>query len=244
MIGGEHLHVLTFGRQSNNDFNVVVSGEDTWRKPTAKVERVSVPGRNGELVISSGAYENVSITYHCGITSDFDAYYAELVNYLMSLNGYQRLEDSYHPDFYRMAAFESIGDPALIKGYQAGQFDITFNCKPQMFLKIGETAKEYNYSANTQYIMNPTLHDAKPLLRVWGTGSFTIGHDTVTITQCDTYTDLDCELEDAFKGATNCNGYVQLSGDHFPVIPGGRQGISFGANTITKIRIIPRWWQL
>ena len=237
-------HVLTYGGKSNRDFNVVISGEDTWRKPVAKVERVSVPGRNGELVISSGAFENVSITYRCGITSDFDDYYAGFANYLLSLKGYHRLEDSYHSDFYRMAAFESIGEPELVKGYYAGQFDVTFNCKPQMFLKIGETAKEYTYSANAQYIMNPTLCDAKPLLRVWGTGSFTIGHDTVTITSCDGYTDLDCELEDAFKGVTNCNGNVQLSGDHFPVIPGGQQGITFGANTITKIRIIPRWWQL
>lgn len=236
------MHLMTFDGKSNRDFIVTVSGEDTWRKPAPIMERVSVPGRNGDLVIFTGAYENVSISYHCGITRDFNINYSAFVNYLLSKQGYRKLEDSYHPDLYRMAILENVGDPALKKLYRAGEFDITFLCKPQMFLKSGDNKRTFTSNGT---IFNPTLYASKPLLRVYGTGQFSIGNDTVTITSANSYTDLDCETENAYKdnSSNNCNGNVRLSGDSFPTIPAGSNGVTLGSG-ITRIEIIPRWWQL
>ena len=83
------------------------------------------------------------------------------------------------------------------------------------------------------------------MLRVYGAGTFGIGGNTVTITAADGYTDMDCELEDAYKdtAAVNKNSYVVLSGDNFPTIPPGTQGIELGSG-ITQIDIVPRWWKL
>ena len=73
-------------------------------------------------------------TYPAGVFADNEADFAEAIsdfrNMLCSANGYCRLEDEYNPDEYRMAVYKSglEVDPTLLK---AGEFDITFECKPQ-----------------------------------------------------------------------------------------------------------------
>lgn len=89
---------------------------------------------------------------------------------------------------------------------------------------------------------NPTLFDALPFLRVYGTGILGIGSHTITITAADVYTDIDCEMMDCFKGSANKNQYVQFSGNDFPTLEPGVNGFSFSG--ITKVEVKPRWWSV
>ncbi len=235
-------HLLTLNGKSMRDFALVISGEDSWKKPTPDVERLSIPGRNGDLVFSNHRYENVEIKYHAGITKDFDQNFTALSNYLLSLTGYQRLEDSYHPDVYRMALLESALVPETTAKNKEGQFDLIFSCKPQMFLKSGEQKVVLTGNGS---IYNPTMFESKPLLRIYGTGLVGIGGETITITAADGYTDIDCDIEEAYKdtAAINCNGNIELSSDDFPVLVPGINQITL-ASGITKIEIVPRWWKI
>ena len=235
-------HLFIFNGKSSRDFMVNISGQDTWRKPAPIMETVSVPGRNGQIMTFTGAYENAEVTYHCGIAREFDSKYTAFINWLLANPGYRRLEDSYHPDVFRLATVSALGDPSLTRLNRSGEFDISFTCKPQSFLRAGE--KKAVFTANGE-LYNPTLYSAKPLIRIYGTGTLTIGGESVTITAANEYTDLDCELEDAYKDSSlnNCNGNIRLYGDHFPVIPAGKQGVQLGSG-ITRVEITPRWWQL
>ena len=89
---------------------------------------------------------------------------------------------------------------------------------------------------------NPTLFDALPFLRVYGTGILGINSHTITITAADVYTDIDCEMMDCFKGSANKNQYVQFSGNDFPTLEPGVNGFSFSG--ITKVEVKPRWWSV
>lgn len=89
---------------------------------------------------------------------------------------------------------------------------------------------------------NPTLFDALPFLRVYGTGILGIGSHTITITAADVYTDIDCEMMDCFKGSANKNQYVQFSGNDFPTLEPGVNGFTFSG--ITKVEVKPRWWSV
>ena len=211
-------------------------------KPSPKMERITVPGRNGDVIRFTGGYENVTIPYNCGIIRNFDDVYTGFMNALLSDPGYHRLEDSYHPDIYRMAALTKIEKPGLHQLNRDGAFTLSFDCRPQSFLKIGETPIEF---AADGTVWNPTPFASRPLLRIWGTGSCWIGEEQITILTADEYTDLDCEEEDAYKdtAAVNCNGNITLSTDHFPTIPAGKHLIVLG-DGISRIRIIPRWWRL
>ena len=61
---------------------------------------------------------------------------------------------------------------------KAGEFEITFDCKPQRYLTSGETAVTVT---NGGVITNPTLFDAQPLLQLSGYGSISINGQTLSV---------------------------------------------------------------
>lgn len=235
-------HILTYNGRSTLDFGVHISGEDTWKTAAPDLERISIPGRSGDLVAFNKRYKNVEIKYHMGIIRDFDRNYSGFINFILSNPGYHRLEDSYHPEVYRLAVMESAFEPEMSVLNHQGQFDVKFSCKPQTYLKSGEKSKEFT---QTGTIYNPTMFDARPLLRVYGAGDLGIGLETIRIKMVDNFIDIDCELEDAYKtfAGNNRNKFIELSGDSFPSLPPGETRITLGSG-ITKVIITPRWWQL
>ena len=56
------------------------------------------------------------------------------------------------------------------------------------------------------------------------------------------YKTIDSELQDAYKGTTNCNSLVTLS-NGFPKLIKGENEISFSGG-ITSVEVIPKWWTL
>lgn len=234
------MHQFIYNGRSSRDFGLILSGEDTWKKTIPDLERTSIPGRNGDLLLFNKRYSNVDITYHIGIKREFPTNYGAFMSFLLKDPGYHRLEDSYHPEYFRQAVMETEVSPKMGTRNHNGTFDVTFSCKPQMYLKSGERKQVLTGSGT---VFNPTSFDAKPLLRIYGEGQITIGGEIVTVTECDEYTDLDCELEDAYKGSENRNGFLILSSGDFPVLKPGETSIIFGSG-ITCIDLIPRWWTL
>lgn len=234
------MHTFVYNGKKSQDFSLVLSGEDTWKKSMPDVERMQIPGRNGDLLLSNHRYSNTALTYHVGIRRDFDTNFTAFMNFLLKEPGYHRLEDSYHPDYYRMAVLDKEVSPRLNAHNRSGTFDLTFSCMPQLYLKSGERLQVLTGSGT---VFNPTMYGAKPLLRIYGTGRVTVGSEQVTVTENDSYIDLDCELEDAFRDTVNLNGCVELSSGDFPVLAPGSTSITFGSG-ITRVELIPRWWCL
>ncbi len=130
---------LIFGGVDTADYGVWITGEGTFAAPERDVEVVSVPGRNGDLIVDNGRWKNIKVTYPAFIPNAFDDLIGPFRSAICKKRGYQRLEDTYHPDEFRMAAFSSGLTPKISGSFnRTGDFDITFNCKPQRFLKSGE----------------------------------------------------------------------------------------------------------
>lgn len=231
------IQTLTIGGRNLADFGVYISGEGTYNAPEKSITEEIVPGRNGSLIIDNGRYQNIEVSYPAFIIRDFPRNMAGLRSYLTSLRGYSRLEDSYHPDEYRMAAL-SGGLDVKTSGYmnREGKFTLTFNCKPQRFLRSGEYAIPVDSGAT---VYNPTLFDAKPLIRVYGNGSITVNGETMEWSGSSEYVDIDCDIQDCYYMGANMNRYV--TGD-FPVLSPGDNVIVFTGST--SVRITPRWWIL
>lgn len=230
---------LTFNGRDSKDFGVYISGSGTFDAPKRDTEAVAVPGRNGVLLFDNGRYENLTITYPAFISQDFAENFDAFKAFMLSQSGYHRLEDTYHPDEYRLASYEGPLAPEVGAINRYGHFDIVFNCKPQRFLKSGEKTVEIT---QTMAIINPTLYAAAPLIRAYGVGTFYIGSYGMEITQADGYTDIDCDIQDAFKGATNCNGNIRLLSNEFPKIEAGKNNITISG--ITRLEILPRWFTI
>jgi len=132
---------FTFGGESSADYGVQILGEGVFNAPERAVELVSVPGRNGSIAIDQGYWENIEVTYPAVLIArnpeEFATAMANFRNMLCSKRGYCRLSDDYHPGEYRMAMFNNDieVDEKVLRG---GEFDITFNCKPQRWLTSGE----------------------------------------------------------------------------------------------------------
>lgn len=230
-----------YNGRSSDDFNILVSGGGTFASPEADVERVEVPGRNGELLISNGRYRNVEITYEGAISRRFSERFDAFRSFLLSEPGYHRLEDTYHPGEYRMASFLSSLNPEMVGSFcRAGIFDITFLCKPQRFLRSGEVS--LSIQAPQFAIYNPAM-ESMPLITVYGsgTGTVTVGGVTVDIKSLDEYVVLDCDTQNAYKGLQNKNSTISAS--QFPTIPPGESLVTWTGG-VERVDIIPRWWTL
>ena len=232
---------FTFGPIKSIDYGVWISGEGTFNRPKRAYTEKTIPGRNGTLLIDDGRFLNVDLVYPAFIADDMPGRIDAFLNDLASMTGYQRLEDTYHPYEFRMAQF--TGEVKVqTEGYmnRHGGFNISFNTMRQRYLKSGEKAIAYTVDGT---ILNRTQMPSKPFLRVFGSAAGTVGiaDQTITISAIDGYVDIDCEIMDAYKGTTNCNGNVSFTG---PItIQAGVHGITMTGG-ITKVEISPRWYIL
>ncbi len=176
---------FTFDGVNSLDYNIGITGSAVYNAPTRDVEMISIPGRDGEYALDHGRFNNIEITYPSGMGDNDQTNFAQRVsdlrNQLASRVGYKRLEDEYNPDEYRMAIYKSGLEVSPVQYSRAGQFDITFDCKPQRFLKSGETATS---KARNSTISNPTLFDSHPLLQFNSNGSdgtISLGTQTLTV---------------------------------------------------------------
>lgn len=172
---------LTFDGTNSKDYGVYITGEAVFNAPERNVEMIDIPGRNGTYALDHGNFNNIEVSYPAGIFADNEADFAQAIsdfrNFLCSKKGYCRLEDDYNTGEYREAVYKSGLEvtPALLK---AGEFVITFDCKPQRFLTSGETAVSVTSGDS---ITNPTLFDSKPMLQIWGYGDFTVNNTGLEI---------------------------------------------------------------
>lgn len=131
---------FTLNGRSSADWGIVASKDNGFDAPKRDVSVIEVPGRNGELHIDNGRWRNIDVTYNnCVIERDFTEQFGDFRAYCARQRGYQRLEDTFHPDEYRLAdMMQGIKVSSVGTRYNSGKFDLTFNCKPQRFLKSGE----------------------------------------------------------------------------------------------------------
>lgn len=172
---------LRFGEIDTRGFDVFISGDAVFDSPDRDIEMVEIPGRNGSFALDKGRFANIEVTYPAGIgemnAASFKRKIEGLRNALASQRGYQRLEDDYNGEEYRMAIYKGGLEvsPASLK---AGQFEITFDCKPQRFLKSGD---EENTITSGGTITNPTLFESHPLLKTEGYGNININDEPIIV---------------------------------------------------------------
>lgn len=233
------MNRIAFNGESSQSFGIYVSGEGTFNSPELDTISYSVPGKNGDIIISNNRYKNITVTYPAFIRSNFKQNSDRAREWLLSPQGYKRLSDDYHPGEFRLAKFVSPLDFTMRFLNYSGECNLTFDCKPQRFLTSGEEPITFE-SNSTLY--NGHQFTANPLITVYGSGNgnLTIGDRTVTLTGISEYVTLDSDIQNAYKGNTNKNG--SMSGE-FPVLKSGNNIISFSGG-ITKVTIVPRWWTL
>ena len=234
---------IIYNGRSSREFGLEVETFPSYSTPKRSGEKVHIPGRNGDLVIDGGSWENGTRNYVVAIGSYERDYYEmgnKLSEWLNSSTTYARLEDSYEPEVYRLAIY--LNEVSFTNIYNhGGEAELAFDCKPQRFLKVGEMPIVLE---KTTKIQNPTNFSSLPLIKVYGNGSGTIAIDgiQVSITEIGGSIAIDSDLQDAYAGSVNKNSMVRVP-NGFPIFPKGTSTFTIGGG-ITKVEVIPRWFTL
>lgn len=233
--------MISWAGKTSDTLGVVVEHYPIRVVPERALTETEIAGRNGALVQYDGNWQNYTQEYEVYISAEKTGLVRAaraVAEWLSAPVGYQRLEDSYEPDVYRMAYYAGGQDIESILN-RFGRATIEFVCKPQRFLKSGEAPKTFTEAGT---LTNITRMDALPVITVYGTGgTVTVNDTTVEISEIEDYVVLDCELMDAYKGNENRNPYVSAA--DFPVLVSGINNISFSGG-ITSLEIVPHWWTI
>lgn len=227
-----------FNGKSSIEFDIWAFEKRQRGTPVRSTETITIPGMNGSLELDNGRYENVPVKYGCILIDDGKRRIDAFIDYMVRQKGYQRLEDTFSPDEFRLGRYIGGTDKTYVG--EKGKFEISFDCKPQRFLKIGENEID---STSEVVLLNPTNQVSLPIIRIYGTGEVMVTSEklfTLTINENPGYIDFDSEIKDAHYGAVNCNG--KFSGE-FPEFGAGSTTITPGAG-ITRMVITPRWFAI
>lgn len=228
-------HYFVIDGVPSPNYNTFLATSTMFDAPARDVKTIEIPGRNGDVIYDNGRYKNFAASVTAYIPKDMQTYVGGLRNWLLSKAGYCRYEDTLHPDEFRMARY--TGGFELEESDRVGaSVKLSFDCKPQRFLKSGEQFASY---ASGTVIYNPTMYTALPIIRCNGNGSITLGGTTITISGNTGQIYIDCDLQDAYLGTTNKNGNVSQA---FPVLSPGNNALTYTG--VTDVQVMPRWWKV
>lgn len=240
---------------SSKDVGVVVEHYPGIILPKRKVEVIQVPGRNGDIVIEQEAFENYEQSYQVFLDEKnyggLESAMPKIANWLMGSYGYKKLEDSYFPEFYRMAY---VANGAQFSSWFNiyGEGTLTFNCAPQKFYKSGEREIEIN-SGDTLH--NPSGFWAEPIITIAFSGQTTatltfttngVAKNVIFTSGSEPFTAIvDVHDHTVVDGYNN----EHIAGTNF--LLGLYESMKLGSDTIitwegniTSLKIKPRWWTI
>ena len=217
--------------------------------PKRKYIVQTVPG-GGDIVLSESddAFSNYDQPYSVFFDSKgpgLSQASRKIAEWLLGNPGYQRLEDSYDPDFYRMAYCKG-GEQFVNWLNEYGQGTLTFTCAPKRYYKSGEIPI---IATKNMKLYSPSTFKSKPLIRITGSGS---GEITITdkngtaktfaIGSLSGTTVIDSERHTAVRnGSTNVNNNVTSPYENLYL--DSESTITWN-NAISTLTITPRWWTI
>lgn len=230
---------LIVGNINCKDYGVFVSDAGIYASPEPDYTSYEIAGRNGDLHINNGRYKNVDITYQAFMSQEFEDRFVPFRSAILSQDGYVRIEDDFQKDMYRLGRLKSGIEGKIKLARGIGTFELEFDCKPQWLLKSGEQETVFTENGS---ILNPTVFPSKPLIRVYGKGTVTIGTNVFVINTAGTeFIEIDTDSKQAYEGTTNRNSNIKVN--QWGSLTSGNNTITLGTG-ITKVTVKPRWYEL
>lgn len=253
------IHYFRYNGIDSLSEDVYILNKQSYNKPQKDLSIISVPGRDGSLIIDNGGYNNVSLTLGLRMVApqvsndkvtSFNYAYSRISKWLKPTAEYLIYTDSYDPDYYRRAAVNSAISLTQ-KHYDIADFSVTFECKPYRYRWDGDEVITLDSSiANSFTITNPESYSALPIIKVFTDveydsqaerlHSFILNGSQYTIKQINGNCTIDSEMMNVYKGLANKNRDYQQSS--FPKLVQGANTFAFvSGGNVSKIQITPRW---
>lgn len=148
---------IIFNGKSSDDFGLVVEYFPESVHAARRGELTTIPGRNGVIVREDGSFDSYVQTYQIWFRKtnenprDTYANARAVAEWLLNARGFLRLEDSYEPEFFRLARYSgSLNVETVLRNH--GRATIQFDVQPQRYLKSGEVEIKTNTHNNREGI--------------------------------------------------------------------------------------------
>ena len=243
------MGLIIFDGQSSRDFGIVIEKYPAINHGAKRGNAYQVPGRNGTFYNEDGAFDNYIQSYQIAIREmnrGAAARCADIQAWL-SKPGFLRLEDSFEPEYFKLARFAGPLNVEQILG-RWGRCTLDFECHPERWLFAGEETYDVTVTGN---IHNPTPYNAKPLILITrsSTTSVALGADAYMsiggYNSSDTDVVIDCEAGTIMSGkGVNLYGSTVFSFpfNEFPELVPGDNVVT--ATNASSVEIVPRWYVL
>lgn len=248
---GTRYGVISWNGERSDQYGISIEKYPNYNKPQRKIDRYTVPGRNGEIIMPQNAWEMVEQKYDIvagnGAKHSVPGGYSRVAAWLNSASGYAELWDDFDPDHYRIAFYEGPIDIDSLSVGRVARSTISFICKPQRFLMSGKTPVDI--LSTPASIINPTVYESKPLINVKmataGSGVITINDLQYTITDIPVtgiYIDSE-EMHCYGVNGENMNSKVSSNTGDFAVLVPGSNTIGLTGD-IQSLSIVPHWFEI
>ena len=218
--------------------------------PKRKYNIQAIPGGSMDYAIEEAedAFSNYNQTYTAFLDAKapgLQQVSRGLAEWLLSKPGYQRLEDSYDPDVYRMALYTGGEDFINIMN-EYGRGNLTFNCAPKRYYKSGETPITL---VDGDVLYSPSVFHAKPILKITGNGTGQIYYErkdgsgvTFEIEGVNGTVTVDVERHTArYANGTSLNTKVKSAYENLILDTETQIGWN---DKVSSVVMIPRWWTI
>lgn len=247
-----------FGGESSADHGLIIERKSVYSSATPDLEGFEVPGRDGTLYFSTGRMKNVVLSYDTLLNlesfRDFPQYTGDIKRWLLGKPGeYQRLEDSYDPDHFRLAV--CLG-PVEIKQVIQGVSRQTaaFSCMPYRYRKTGE--KRFSFTAGGSLTLNnDTGFTANPMVII----RLVKGNLDDAITVAVTNTEYGTVYSETVDGIPENQALFGLDGEtqsvwsdgnyfnfieKFPIFQSGKNTLTVSGERVKSVEVVPQWREL
>ena len=206
--------------------------------PARDMEKIHVPGRNGDVLIDHGSYQNALVSYDCAVR---DASALEgLRAALTSGSGYRLLTDSYC-SWQRLALFASVLDIDELIMQRAYRFTLAFDCKPQRW---DDRAQAMMGGSSVPVVRPATCARGDPRIEITGTGNVTLTmpQGSLPLGTLTGSAVIDSEAMVAYRvGAGDIRTAIDLP--FWPCLTAPSTTITATGSSI-NIKVFPRWWSI
>ena len=240
---------------------LLIEAKNIHGLPERDIEKIHVPGRNGDVLIDCGTYQNSVVSYECAVTK-YDAL-PELTRLLTvgqqaawgftPWRGYQLLCDGW-AEHERLAVCSMQIPMEEIIANRLLRFAVTFDCKPQKY--YNRAAVVERSGAGSVNISRPLGATASaPRIEIIGSGTVTLGLEGQTIPLTGLVTPpqsggeyqwssavIDSEAMIACRYLSNGTREV-IDIAQWPQFWQLLHTVS-ATGSVTNIKIFPRWWSV
>lgn len=228
---------FNFGsKNSYEDFGILISQRPSISSPKRRVNKISIPGRNSNLIVDEKTYDDITLSLECSV-KDNDNIMNKLddIKAWLFESGESDLIFDFQSDKKYIAQVVNSIDFKVVYKY-ISQFPIIFNCRPFKY----ETEMNMIEMTKEGIILNPGSIYSDPIIKIFGSGDITlnINSETIKLKQVKEHIILDTVQQNCYsEDIGNLNS--KMSGE-FPKLETGENNISW-TGAVYKVEVTPNW---